>query len=160
MAKKTPKVKSKVATVASKPKLRNRTLAILQGKYPNLSKFEISYQGSGDSFDSFDDYTAYDKKGNVDLPLSSQLEKLFETDDFEAILWKIIDSSEADFNNDGSRGTITFDLEEDKIVIDNYYYEMVTNSSGELEWTDELADDFENDSDGSMEEEDKRVEDI
>jgi hypothetical protein len=37
---------------------------------------------------------------------------------------------------------------------------MVTNSSGELEWTDELADDFENDSDGSMEEEDKRVEDI
>lgn len=85
------------------------TMGVLALKnYPNVEKVTFTYYGSGDSFDSYD--------VSVDPPT----EKV-DSDDFEDIFWEMVERADSDFNNDGSEGTVVFDLKNRKVEIEDYY---------------------------------------
>lgn len=68
-------------------------------QYPDQELIEIEYNGSDDSFEGFD---------NNDT-------------DFEDLAYAIFEELNADFNNEGSKGTITIDVVNKNLKFDNYY---------------------------------------
>lgn len=96
--------------------------AELKSDYPEAKVIQISYFGEGDSLDSFD-------LDHID----NKWERDFDTSKYNDLLFTVLDMSEADFNNDGSRGTITIHLQEETITVDNYYRETIEHSTGEIE---------------------------
>ena len=93
----------------------------LKEKYPNAKRINISYYGGGDSFDSFD-FNDIDGEWNRD----------FDTSKYNDLLFAALDMSEANFNNEGSTGTIIINLENESITVDNYYREIQEVPTGEI----------------------------
>lgn len=89
----------------------------LREKYGDI--VEVDYQGSGDSFDSFyncsADYEFLNEPGINDL------------------LWEAIEKSQANFNNEGSEGKITFYLKDKKVNIKNYWITYETELSDDID---------------------------
>lgn len=100
----------------------------LHQKYPLLLSATISYEGSGDDFGSF---WESDFKYSEVTPRNTYDEVSF-INDADTLLWHAIENSDADFNNDGSDGTITLDFTNYTMTIDNYWKEIVSNASGEI----------------------------
>jgi len=95
-----------------------KELANLKHKHPEIEALEVTYQGSGDSFEEF-----------YSLETTPEDIKITQ-EDIEDILWHAIENSDADFNNDGSSGTIVFDFNEGTVSIDNYYITREEVASG------------------------------
>lgn len=97
-------------------------LKILADKYPDFEKVDLDYYGSGDSFESYD--------VNI-TPCSAENYKKINNEDFEELFWDMVERADSNFNNDGSRGTVTFNLKELTISIDDYciYIEEAINYS-------------------------------
>lgn len=89
----------------------------------------VHYEGSGDSFGSFYDAQVYE--GNKVIKDGYQLAEEF-TSKFEDIIWQLLDSSGADFNNDGSDGTIMFDLNLGAAAVDNYSRRTISEFDGRV----------------------------
>lgn len=90
-----------------------QTLIKMKKEFPIAKTISVDYSGSGDSFDSF-----YSVISEEDIELN---EREF-INEYEDILFAAINKTQADFNNEGSRGTVTFDLENIKVYTDNYFY--------------------------------------
>ena len=109
-------------------KTKKETLAGLAERFPGVASFEIGFQGAGDNFDSFFDYTAFDASGKVIDEFSGYQNESA----FIAIAEDYIDHifntahSQPDFNNDGSDGTVTFDMINKVITLQVNYNEDVT----------------------------------
>jgi hypothetical protein len=85
--------------------------------YPKAKTLSCTFNGSGDSFESFCDICAFNKK---DEPIDFGSEF-----DFDSIFESIIEHDDrADFNNDGSCGEIEIDLKTRRVTINVSYYEM------------------------------------
>lgn len=78
----------------------------IKNQYPELTNAEISYKGSGDSFEDF--YTMKFYSNGILLEYDNEI---WNNTSFEELCWHAIENSNADFNDDGSRGIITFDFE-------------------------------------------------
>jgi hypothetical protein len=109
-------------------KTKKETLAGLAERFPGVASFEIGFQGAGDNFDSFFDYTAFSADGKVIEEFSGYQNESA----FIAIVGDYIDHifntahSQPDFNNDGSDGTVTFDMINKVITLQVNYNEDVT----------------------------------
>lgn len=109
---------------------KKEVIAQLAEKFPNAAKFEISYAGSGDSFDSFYSLDAVDADGkNIQDYERRESEFLSITEDYIFELFER--SGNPDFNNDGSEGTVTFDMVNKAVILHNYWIIHSTESSGE-----------------------------
>jgi hypothetical protein len=100
-----------------------KQLENIQNTYPDIDKIEITYYGAGDSFDSFNEYIA--KKDELiidDIDINHDI--------ISSILWEALDHSEADFNNEGSEGTITIDLKNKQVTCENFYFIIETVPGG------------------------------
>lgn len=104
----------------------------LKEKFPTVQSFIAEYSGSGDQFDEM-----------WEVETKSTDDKQLTCEDVEDLLWYAINHSEANFNNDGSKGTVTIDFENKKLSIDNYYYVSSTEASGELEFENEEFEGYE-----------------
>jgi hypothetical protein len=90
----------------------------LKKQHPLLESVSIQYHGSGDSFEEFWDINTTPE--GIDI----------REDEMDDLLWYAIENSDADFNNDGSDGTITIDIKSKQLSIDNYYNVMESLPSG------------------------------
>jgi hypothetical protein len=139
------------------PMKKSEILASLKKNYPNTGFITISYEGSGDSFNDFYDCNAYakcslknpkllDSFSEKGRPQSEDLENiskdLHETKNIlDSCIWSVLEShDEVNFNNDGCEGEITFDLDNDKIIVYNRYRVTETVDSPDYEYK---AGDFE-----------------
>jgi hypothetical protein len=98
-------------------------------------RIEVSYYGSGDSFEEFSDTAPLDKDGKdmrYEDPALNMKEKIDEDD-----LWTILEQSDANFNNEGSRGEIVFDFEADEIRVENRYIVESEEPGGGCTFKDE-----------------------
>ena len=96
----------------------------IKEKYPSIEEIKIEYSGSGDSFEDF--YGLHFTPSNINIPQS----------DIEDLLWYCIDHSEADFNDECSKGSISIDCINETADIDNYAYETSTRQSGIIRFED------------------------
>ena len=95
-------------------------LGVLAAKnYPNVETVTFRYYGSGDSFDSYD----------VDV---EPCPETVDSDDFEDIFWEMVERADSDFENEGSEGTVTFDLKARSVEIDDYYIVRETQHNGTI----------------------------
>lgn len=102
-----------------KREFKNKLKTLLQElklKYPDKKLIKVSYNGSGDSFDS--------------MWVTNDLD--VKEEDIEDIAWLLIERSNADFNNEGSEGDISIDLETMQVELDNYYIYYERNLSDSL----------------------------
>lgn len=109
-------------------KSKKEILADLAEKFPGAAKFEIGFQGAGDDFDSFYDYTAFDADGKVIERFSGGRNEnsfLLITQDYIDHIFMTA-NSQPDWNNDGSDGTVTFDMVNKVVVLQVNYNEDVT----------------------------------
>jgi hypothetical protein len=91
--------------------------AQLKETFPKAATIEVSYEGSGDSFGDFWSVTAYDSDNKELKDYSSgEIQHIIEDYCFEVFEM----SGEPDFNNDGSEGTIKFDILNQVTTLDNY----------------------------------------
>ena len=81
-----------------------------------IREFTVEYNGSGDSYEN------------------SWCNENIDYQDYEDILFHIIELSDVDFNNEGGGGKILFDLKNLRIEYSSYYNEMVRHETtiGEL----------------------------
>jgi hypothetical protein len=93
----------------------------LKEMYPAVSTIEVGYYGGGDSFDSFTSVDAKDSTGGIVKIDDNEVLELADS-----FIWHCLDNSNADFNDGGSEGTITLDLDNFVASIDNY--ELYTES--------------------------------
>lgn len=106
----------------------------LKKKYPDIKKVEIDFEGSGDSFSDFYEHRIefYD----VVVGIKDIIEKEFIEEVSENVLWDIMNRTDANFNNEGSRGTICIDFENSSYYCDVQHYVMETvdgeGTSGEF----------------------------
>lgn len=105
---------------------KSEVFAELKKKYPTVSKISISYEGSGDSFGDFYHIVADDQDGN-DMEIShGEIQNIVEDYCFE-----IFDKSgQPNFNDDGSTGTITLDIDNNITILDNYWYVRTEEHTG------------------------------
>lgn len=105
-------------------------------KYPGLKKAEVTYNGSGDSFEGFWDmnfeFTGPNQKKMNEAKYSATF-----MENAEDILHHALDNSEANFNDEGSEGTIYINFENGTMSIDNYYFTTQSYPSGTREFTGE-----------------------
>ena len=124
--------------MSQEKKTKKETIAELKERFPAAAKITVGYQGSGDSFDSFFDFTIEDSKEAVMEPGPH------DENDFYAItdtyIWDIMDRAQSspDFNNDGSEGKVIFDLVNKVVILEVTYLEDVTPDYD----GDEDADDY------------------
>lgn len=83
-------------------------------------EYDIRFNGSGDSFNEFYNYDIADD-------VFSAMDKL---------IWKLIDDTDANFNNDGCEGTITINTKERKVTIDIRHYVETTEQGDIIELED------------------------
>jgi hypothetical protein len=109
---------------------KKEVYAALKEKYPELTTLEVEYYGSGDNFDDFHTITGFDKDGNG-LDISTG-EVYGIIDDY---CFHIFDmSGQIDFNDEGSEGTIKFDLVNNITTLDNYQIYRETRHTGTEEY--------------------------
>jgi hypothetical protein len=114
--------------MAELKKTKKETLTALAEAFPGVAEFVIGFQGSGDDFDSFFDYSAYDATGKViDIHSGNQNENKF-TNIANDYIWYLFYAakSQPNFNNDGSDGTVTFDMVNRVVTLQVNYLEDVT----------------------------------
>lgn len=93
---------------------------------PNIAKVEISYSGSGDSFGDFYNLDAYDTDGKSIAISQGEIQNIVEDYCFE-----VFDKSgQPNFNDEGSEGTITIDVDNLITTLDNYEVYRETRSTG------------------------------
>lgn len=97
----------------------------LKEAFPKAAKITISYSGSGDDFGDFWRLEAEESDGKELKISESDFRHI--TEDY---MFDLLDNSDADFNNDGSEGTIEFDLENMVTTLDNYEIYMETRATG------------------------------
>lgn len=126
---------------------KKEVLAQLKARYPLAAEIIIHYFGAGDNFDNFSSLVMKDADGNnikeyeegENYQATYDLEKEF-IDITQDIIFDIMDNrarNQPNFNDDGSEGTVTFDLVDRVIVLQNVYLEDVT------EYTDDDGNDVE-----------------
>lgn len=101
--------------------------AQLKEKFPTAVLIEVSYEGSGDCFGDFWQITAYDaNKKEIKDASHGEIQSIIEDYCFE-----IFDmSGEPNFNDDGSEGTIKFDILNLVTTLDNYEKYTDTRHTG------------------------------
>ena len=94
---------------------------------PDIAIVEISYSCSGDSFGDFYNIDAYDSdRKAIDIVSHGQIQDVIEDYCFE-----IFDKSgQPNFNDEGSEGTITIDVDNQVTKLDNYEVYRETRSTG------------------------------
>ena len=106
---------------------------IARSLYPGVAKIEIDFAGMGDSFDHFSEFRLYDQDlqeiGGPNIgedPTSNHI--------LHDYFFDILDSSQyVTFNNEGSYGTITLDLDNMITQLDcNWYAEWESDEDGEI----------------------------
>ncbi len=108
-------------------KTKKQTLAELAEAFPGFTQFEVGYQGAGDSFDSFFDYTAYDAKGKATNIADDHQQELFTKITGPYIDYIFMTAkNQPNFNDDGSDGTVTFDMVNKVVTLQVNYQEDVT----------------------------------
>ena len=107
-------------------KTKKETIAELKERYPAAAKIEVGYQGAGDNFDSFFDFTILDSKGTEVKSTAGDESDFYRI--AEDYIWDIMNraQNQPDFNNDGSEGKVTFDLINKVVILDVTYLEDVT----------------------------------
>lgn len=127
---------------------KKEVLAQLKERFPKASELIIHYFGAADNFDSFSSLEVLDEDGNTiseyegkNYQEQYEIEKEFVaiTQD---IIFDIMDNrakNQPNFNDDGSEGTVTFDLVDRVIILANVYLEDTT------EYTDEDGNEIEYD---------------
>jgi hypothetical protein len=87
----------------------------------NAAKIVVDYEGSGDEFGSFHTMTAFDANDHsIDHIFSQDVIWKNKIDDY---IFDLFDkTSYVDFNNEGSAGTVTFDLDHFATIIENKSY--------------------------------------
>lgn len=100
-----------------------KALKKIKKQFPEVKQIQMDYCGSGDSFDS---YSWIRNEDGNHLDLNSEL--------YEDIAEELFILAGTDFNNEGSEGTITLDLENMDATIDNYYivYEKMHSGTHSL----------------------------
>lgn len=94
---------------------------------PDIAIVEISYSGSGDSFGDFYNIDAYDSdKKMIDIASHGALQSIIEDYCFEVFDM----SGQPNFNDEGSEGTITIDVDNQVTKLDNYEVYRETRSTG------------------------------
>lgn len=109
---------------------KKEILAQLAERFPNAAKFELSYYGSGDSFDSFHSFDVQDvNERNIPEYEKDESDFLNITENY---IFDIFErSGNPNFNDDGSEGTITFDMINKVVTLHNYWIVKDTQSTGE-----------------------------
>ena len=97
----------------------------LKETFPQVAKITINYSGSGDDFGDFWNADAEDTNGD---DVSMDDHKFLNI--AREYLFEILDNSEANFNDDGSEGTIELDLENMVTTIDNYEVYRESRATG------------------------------
>lgn len=92
-----------------------------------ISIVEIEYSGSGDSFGDFYNIYVTDADKNEVNVSQGDVQSIVEDYCFEVFEM----SGHPDFNNDGSEGTITIDVDNMVTKLDNYRLYMERESTGE-----------------------------
>lgn len=93
-------------------------LSEVANKYPRAATIHVGYHGEGDSFSDFLDVVFYDKNSRAVKYKANEF-----ISDHEDLLWLAIGHSNASFNNEGSHGTVIFDLTRLDMSVENYYYD-------------------------------------
>lgn len=107
----------------------------LAERFPDVRRISVEYYGSGDSFDSFNDLT-FEKNDGTTSDYSSdwkQRSELLNETAMNGLLWDAIERSEADFNNDGSRGYVHINLDNTTLEVENYYIVQSEELGGGIE---------------------------
>lgn len=112
--------------MSTEKKNKRETLSALAETFPGVARFEIGYQGAGDDFDSFYDYTMFDSAGKEIKSTQGEESKFLRI--VEDYIWDIMNraQNQPDFNNDGSEGKVTFDMLNKVVILDVTYLEDVT----------------------------------
>lgn len=107
----------------------------LKKQNKDLKKIYVTFEGSGDSFDEFYDVEITLSNGKI---LYNLKDLSYEDYSLEDILFNIIDLTDADFNNDGSRGTISIDFEKFNYVceVEHYVTDLVQGEGVEDNFID------------------------
>lgn len=100
----------------------------LAERFPNVKRISVDYYGSGDSFDSFNDITFDEKYPNFEINSD-----LLSESEMQDLLWDAIERSDADFNNDGSRGYVHINLKDTTLEVENYYIVQSEEVGGGVE---------------------------
>jgi hypothetical protein len=107
---------------------KKEVLAQLTEAFPAAVKFRIEYSGSGDNFDSFYSFDAEDAEGK-DIPTISENDFMRIAEDF---IFDIFErSGNPNFNDDGSEGSVEFDMINKVVTLHNYWIVRDTQSTGE-----------------------------
>ena len=108
---------------------KKEVIAGLAELVPGAQKVVLRYEGGGDDFDSFSDLVVLDDQdkniGDLETYENEQtIIKLTQDYIFDVIFAQAVCSP--DFNNEGSSGTVTFDLLNRVITLENSYWTDVT----------------------------------
>lgn len=108
---------------------KKEILAQLAELFPGAQKLIIRYEGGGDDFDSFSELQVRDDKGqNINEYDTLEFQDKFIEITQDYIFDSIFDRARCrpNFNNEGSSGTVTFDMLNKVVILENTYWEDVT----------------------------------
>lgn len=114
---------------------KREVLTQLKERFPKADELTIHYFGAGDSFESFSSLVALDENDqNI-----SEYENSYDIEQefikiTEDIIFDIMDNranNQPNFNDDGSEGSVTFNLVDRVIVLENIYLEETTEFEDE-----------------------------
>lgn len=100
--------------------------------HPTISNISVQFEGSGDSFSDFYNHNILVWSAGTFSNFEGGMSAIgFDIDD---LFWKIIEEDgRADFNNEGSRGSINIDFKEGVIKINVEVPETIWEELGEEE---------------------------
>ena len=105
----------------------------LAERFPDVRRISVEYYGSGDSFDSFYDLSFETNDGKPMEYDWNERTKLMNETAMNELLWDAIERSEADFNNEGSRGYVHINLDNTTLEVENYYVIQTEELGGGLD---------------------------
>jgi hypothetical protein len=121
---------------------KKEILAKLAEVFPGAQKFIIRYEGGGDNFDSFSELQVRDNMNkNIKEYDTLEFQDKFIGLTQDYIFDSIFENAKCspNFNNEGSSGTVTFDMLNKVVILENSYWEDIT------EYPDEDAGEDPND---------------
>lgn len=99
--------------------------------HPTISSISVQFEGSGDSFSDFYNHNVLTWSGGTFSTFEGGISAILGVDD---LFWKIIEEDgRADFNNEGSRGSINIDFKEGIITINVEVPQTLWEELGEEE---------------------------
>lgn len=112
---------------------KKEVLAQLAETFPGATEFLIEYGGYGDSFDSFYSLSVTCTNKEDESKYETRERDFLEIT--ENFMYDIFDrSGNPNFNDDGSEGTIKFDMINKVVTLHNYWIVRESQSSGEEEF--------------------------